>query len=203
MKKILKTLGIVIVIGLGLAVTFLMPGMKMIGPSDPIILTEEEEKEQDAEQANLYQDVDLAGFDTLDVNGNKVTSDIFKDSDITMINLWFTGCSPCIDEMPGIASLYDTRPEGSSIISICCDAIEDEDAVEFAKEVMEDAGADFATLVPDAQLQEALTNRTNIFPTTIFVDSEGKIVGDVYLGGRMQDEYRQEILGRLAMAAAQ
>ncbi|MGB5824149.1 MAG: TlpA disulfide reductase family protein [Proteocatella sp.] len=203
MKKTLKALGIVLVIGFGLAVTFLMPGVKMIGPSDPIILTQEEEKQQNAEQVNLYQDVDLAGFNTVDVNGNQVTSDIFKDSEITMINLWFTGCSPCIAEMPEIASLYNTRPEGSNIISICCDTFEDRDSTEFAKEVMDDAEAKFATLVPDVRIQEALTDRTNIFPTTIFVDSEGKLVGDVYLGGRTQDDYRQAILDRLVMVEAQ
>ncbi len=57
------------------------------------------------------------------------------------------------------------------------------------------------TLLPDQVLQEALTTRTTIFPTTIFVDSNGKVVGKPHFGGRTEEDYRQAILDRIALIA--
>ncbi|WMJ77079.1 MULTISPECIES: TlpA family protein disulfide reductase [unclassified Sedimentibacter] len=198
MKKIIKIAGIVVGSILGVAV-IMFAIMLLRGPSDVVVLTDEQVAEQNAEQTKLYSDVDLSGFDTITVTGEKVTSDFFKDYKVTMINLWTTNCSPCIAEMPDIAKLYDDRPEGSNIISICVDTVDDKKAVKFASEVMEDAGANFMTLVPDETLQTALTNQANIFPTTIFVDCNGKIVGTPHFGGRTGEDYRQAILDRIAL----
>lgn len=203
MKKGFKVIGIVLAVIIGIALLF--GGFVLLkGPSDPIVLTEEELRASDEEQIALYSDIDLTGFNTKSLTGESVSSDYFKDYELTMINLWTTTCSPCIAEMPGIAKLYDTRPEGSNIISICVDTVNekqevDKKAVKFATKVMSDSGAKFMTLIPDKVLQEALTNRTNIFPTTIFVDKNGKVVGEPHLGGTSEEEYRKAILDRMAL----
>ena len=44
-------------------------------------------------------------FTAIDLNGNKVTEDIFKGKKLTMINIWATFCSPCIGEMPYLETL--------------------------------------------------------------------------------------------------
>lgn len=205
MQKAIKIVGIFLAVIVGIAV--LLFGILLLkGPSDPVILTKEQTADQHAEQIELYADVNLSGFDTVTVTGESITSDFFKDYKVTMINLWTTNCSPCIAEMPDIAKLYESRPEGSNIISICVDTVNskkniDQKAVKFASEVMSDAGANFMTLVPDQVLQEALTNRTTIFPTTIFVDSNGKVVGKPHFGGRTEEDYRQAILDRIALIA--
>nr|WP_281420486.1 TlpA disulfide reductase family protein [Tissierella simiarum] len=189
---IFKIIGAILIIAIIGIVILLIKG-----PSDPIVLTDEEVIKRNEQQSKLYENVDLTGFDTVSITGEKVTSDYFKDYKITMINLWTTNCSPCIAEMPDIAKLYDNRPKDSNIISICVDTVDDKDAVEFATKVMSDADAKFLTLIPDAVLQKALTDRANLFPTTIFVDSNGKIVGQPHFGGRTEDDYRQAILDRL------
>ena len=40
------------------------------------------------------------------VNGDAVGSSIFKDYQLTMINIWGTLCKPCINEMPDLEALY-------------------------------------------------------------------------------------------------
>lgn len=191
-KTIFKIIGaILIIVVIGIVILLIK------GPSDPIVLTDEEAIKQNEQQSKLYENVDLAGFDTVSITGEKVTSDYFKDYKITMINIWTTNCNPCIAEMPDIAKLYDSRPKDSNIISICADTVDNKDAVEFATKVMDDAGAKFLTLIPDDVLQKALTDRATLFPTTIFVDSKGKIIGQPHFGGRTEDDYRQAILDRL------
>lgn len=207
MKKFFKVIGIIFAVIIGVVVLFV--GFLLIkGPSDPIVLTPEELKASNEEQIALYSNIDLTGFSTTSLTGESVSSDYFKDYDLTMINLWTTTCSPCIDEMPGIAKLYDTRPEGSNIISICVDTVNDKQEInkksfEFAAKVMKDSGADFITLIPDKSLQESLTNRTNIFPTTIFVDRDGKVVGEPHLGSTTEEAYRKAILDRMALVSDQ
>lgn len=204
MKKVISG----ILKGLGVVFIIILIGFTILvisgGPSDPIILTEEEETKQNAEQISLYANVDLTGFNTTAITGEKVNSDYFNDYQITMINLWFTGCSPCIAEMPDIAKLYDTRPEGSNIISICADTSTkkkaiDKSAVKFACKVMEDAGANFLTLIPDKVLKEVLTDDTTVFPTTIFVDSNGKVLGEPHFGARSAEDYRNAILEKMEL----
>lgn len=191
-KTIFKIIGVIlIIVVIGIIILLIK------GPSDPIVLTDEEVIKQNEQQSKLYENVNLAGFDTVSITGEKITYDYFRDYKIIMINIWTTNCSPCIAEMPDIAKLYDSRPKDSNIISICVDTVDNKDAVEFATKVMDDAGAKFLTLIPDDVLQKALTDRATLFPTTIFVDSKGKIIGQPHFGGRTEDDYRQAILDRL------
>jgi len=198
MKKPIKVVLIILGAILAIAVSGIAILM-FIGPSEPIILTKEQEAEENAQQSKLYSTVDLTGFNTVAITGEKITSDYFKDYKITMINIWITDCGPCIDEMPDIAMLYNNKPDGSNIISICKDTVNDKGAVKFANKVMSDANAKFLTLIPDAVVQKSLTDKTHIFPTTIFVDSNGKVVGNPHFGGRTQDDYKQAILDRIEL----
>ena len=50
--------------------------------------------------------IDLSSFEIVDLNGDTVTQDIFKDYDITMINIWATWCGPCRSELPEIQAAY-------------------------------------------------------------------------------------------------
>ena len=41
-------------------------------------------------------------FTAQDLDGNQVDQSIFADADLTMINVWGTFCTPCLDEMPDL-----------------------------------------------------------------------------------------------------
>lgn len=193
-KIIFKILGAI----LGVLIIGIV-ALLIIGPKDPIVLTPEQEAQDRANQIKQYANVDLSGFNTRTITGQPVTSDYFKDYDITMINLWTTSCGPCIDEMPEIAGLYRNRPKKSSIISICIGTENNKKDIDFAEKVMKNANADFLTLIPDEKLKKALTDNVRIFPTTIFVDSNGKVVGEPHFGDRTSEDYRKAILDRMAL----
>jgi thiol-disulfide isomerase/thioredoxin len=187
MKKVLK-----IVIGV---IVTLVVVVLMIGPSDPIVLSEEEEIAFENKQITIYQDIELKGFNTVDLDGNDVDDSIFTNYDLTMINLWYTGCSPCIAEMPDIQKVKDTVSININVITICNE--EKSKYVKMAKKIMNEEASGVQTLIPDEVLNDQLMNRTTCFPTTIFVDNQGKIVGNVFNQERTSEGYLNAIDERL------
>jgi thiol-disulfide isomerase/thioredoxin len=121
----------------------------------------------------------LNEFSALDLNGQTVTQDILKNYDITMVNIWTTWCGFCVEEMPELAELYENLPENVNMITICGDAAEE---TELAKEIVASANAKFTTLQGNEALERCLLDAVSGFPTTIFVDSEGNVVGAPQVG---------------------
>ena len=61
----------------------------------------------------------LENISTLDLYGNPVDSEIFKDYEITIVDVWGTYCSPCIKAMPVLASLHEKyEDKGVNVIGI-------------------------------------------------------------------------------------
>ena len=66
----------------------------------------------------------VISFETTDLDGNPVRSeDIFKDHEVTMINLWGTWCHNCIDEMTELGEMAERLAEKNvALVGICQDA---------------------------------------------------------------------------------
>ena len=149
---------------------------------DGVMLFPPHEHDDAADQAKANEKAsafDFSSFTVTDLNGNTVTQDIFKDYDITMINLWKTDCPYCREEMPDIEKVYQNLPENANIISICKDAAEEREIVDA---IVDKTGITFSVLVPDDDMIATMTAGVLGYPTTIFVDSEGHMVGDVVPG---------------------
>lgn len=171
--------------------------MIIIGPSDPICLTPEQQAAETKEYNNKFRKLNLSGFETKNLNDEKISSDIFKNKKVTMVNIWYTGCSPCVAEMPDLGKLYKNLPEGSNIIGICTDAGDDKGTLKLAQKIIKKSNVDFNVLIPDEVLKKKLLSLVNIYPTTIYIDSNGNIVGDVHSSGHAEEDYRKEIIKRL------
>ena len=125
-------------------------------------------------------------FTTKDLKGNTVTESIFKEKDLTVVNIWGTFCGPCIEEMPELAEWSKEMPSNVQIIGLVCD-IEGEDDQEHkdkAVEIMEKAGADFTNIIPGSEFSTLLGGVAGV-PTTIFVDKEGNITGKPVVGANV------------------
>ncbi|MBO3443850.1 TlpA disulfide reductase family protein [Clostridium sp. CCUG 7971] len=201
MNKLIKTL-IRVLITIAIIFTALVVILRFLGPADVIVLTEEEEKQQKQQEIEQYKNTNLKGFKAKDLNGKEITSDIFSKYKLTMINIWNTGCGPCIEEMPEIEKLYEDLPKDTNIISICTDAGDSKKDLDFAKEIMKMTGAKFTTLIPDEFLKRNLTDDVQAFPTTIFVDSEGKAVGTPHFDEQTAKAYEKSIIDRLKLVEA-
>lgn len=54
----------------------------------------------------------LSDFTTTDLEGNSIDQTIFADYPLTMVNVWATFCTPCLNEMPDLGELaaeYESR----------------------------------------------------------------------------------------------
>ena len=115
---------------------------------------------------------------------------IFEDAELTMINVWGTFCTPCLEEMPDLAELNrEYQEKGVQIIGICSDTINadkelDEAQLEKARELAEQTGADYPHIAMSGTLVDTLLPQVMAVPMTIFVDSEGTQVGTAYMGAR-------------------
>ena len=135
-------------------------------------------------------------FSAKDINNKQVTEAIFADSRITMINVWGTFCGPCIREMPDLGILsksYDSKD--FQIVGIVIDAVNNKGAmnpktVNSAKNIVKTTGADYLHIVPDSTLLNGVLSDIYAVPTTFFVDSEGKIIGQVYTGSRTLKQWQ-------------
>ena len=125
-------------------------------------------------------------FHAKDLSGKDVTSDIFARKKITVINIWGTFCPPCIGEMPELGEWARNMPKDAQLIGIVCDISGEDDkkTIGEAQRILGDAHADFVNLLPNKEIGQYLEN-VEAVPTTIFVDSQGKILGDPVLGANV------------------
>ena len=127
-------------------------------------------------------------FKTTDTNGNEVTEKIFSDKDITMVNVWGTFCGPCINEMPELQKIYESLPKNANLIGIAADVPEGmKDGVDNAKHIEEQTGVKYTNLTVSDSLA-SFTKQFYAVPSTIFVDKDGNIIGELVLGANI-DSY--------------
>lgn len=139
----------------------------------------------------------MTEFTTHDIMGNEVTNEVFKDAELTVVNVWGTFCGPCIEEMPDLQALSEKYEGKVQLIGIVGDinGIEDTEHVEAAKEITEQAGVKFTNLVLSEDLYDFMSGIVG-FPTTIFVDKDGTIIGDPIVGSNVPatDDYIASVL---------
>ena len=139
---------------------------------------------------------DRISFETSDLDGNPVGSaELFAGSRITMINLWATWCPPCRAELPELEELAkEFEAQGCRIIGVCHDAVGEEQC-SLAKDILAENGVSYLNLAAPENVDEVFL--PNAFPTSFFVDGEGRILGIVvgaYLNG-----YRSTLSEALGM----
>ena len=141
-------------------------------------------------------------FSTKDLNGNEVTSEIFSKNKITMVNIWGTFCPPCIREMPGLAKLNEkNKDRGVEVVGLVIDLIDPYGRILLQQKrdadiIIEATGANYTHILPDRDMLIGLLRNVQAVPATFFVDKNGKIIGQIYLGARSQRDW-QKIIDKL------
>lgn len=127
------------------------------------------------QEADLQFDFkgDLTKIETTDMDGNKVTGEIFGEHDLTMVNIWETGCGSCIGEMGELGKLSKMLPKNVALVTICLDSNSDNELV---KKIIKSSGAELKTLQESDSIKAEVGNNVDAVPTTLFVDKSGKVV---------------------------
>ena len=141
-------------------------------------------------------------FESVDLDGNKISSELYSKNKITMINIWGTFCGPCIREMPDLAKLSEeNKSKGVEIIGIPIDIIDDWGRVDSrlksdALMIIEKTGVSYKNIVPTISMFQTMLRGIQAVPTTFFIDKNGNQIGTVYLGSRSQKDW-QKIIDKL------
>lgn len=132
---------------------------------------------------------DIVSFQTTTLTGESVDQSMFSDFKLTMVNVWATYCSPCISEMPELAEISkEYADKDFQMVGIVSDLQEGDDT-SAANEIVSDTGADYTHLLLNQQVYMTFLDGVTAVPTTFFVDSEGKIVGERYVGAKSKEEW--------------
>ncbi|MCR5421919.1 MAG: TlpA family protein disulfide reductase, partial [Lachnospiraceae bacterium] len=108
------------------------------------------------------------GLDTVDIQGNSITNDFFKQADVTVVNVWGTFCGPCIGEMPELQKWNEEKPDNVQILGIVADISgpQDKEHISLAGSIGDKAGVTFTNIIPDEWLYNNILNSINVVPTT-------------------------------------
>ena len=132
-------------------------------------------------------------FQTTDLDGNQVDSkELFARNKITMINIWGTYCGPCIDEMPELEKMsQEYADKGVTIVGLVVDVQGGDDTnLAEAQDIVKKTGVTYQNLRAWEGSGDQLSAPGT--PTTYFVDSEGKLVGEPIVGANV-DGYRTSL----------
>lgn len=148
--------------------------------------------ESQPEQLKIGEEI-FKDITATDLDGNEVDSSIFKGKKITMVNIWATFCRPCIGEMPDLQTISEEYADkGLQIIGIVTDVKnkDDSEMIDTAKSIVKDTGVKYISLVPSNSLNSAKLNSVLSVPETVFLDENGKQIGDSVIGSRSYQSWK-------------
>jgi len=158
-----------------------------------------EESTDKVPEDTVDEPVKLFGvFNSQTLEGEEVTEEIFANADLTMVNIWGTFCGPCISEMPDLGEISrEYADKGFQIVGMLCDVMEPGD--ETALEIVGETKADYTHIIASEDLTMNVLQYVSSVPTTVFVDKEGNLVGEVYAGARDKTTWELIINQNLAL----
>lgn len=154
------------------------------------------EKEAVSETA-IGQEPLMGEFTTMTLEGEDVTQDIFGEANLTMVNIWGTFCGPCIQEMPDLGELADEYKDRMQMLGLISDVGDAGNAD--AVEIVELTKADYTHLINSIELMQGYMGTVQLIPTTVFVDKDGKQVGETYTGAKSKEQWAEIIEEMLAL----
>ena len=174
-------------------------------PENGFVLSEKSDLENTMAFSTDSQNVatDLSNLQTVDIDGKEFSGKEFSDYDLTMVNVFATWCSPCVQEIPDLAEIQkEMKDKGVNIVGVVTDTVdqtgENQEALEKAKLIRERSKAEYPFLIPDKSNFNGRLSGIQAFPETFFVDKKGQIVGETYSGSHNKKAWLEIIEKELA-----
>lgn len=150
---------------------------------------------------SVGKNVSFAEFEmtSLDQQSTMTQEDI-KDHKLTVINLWQTTCSGCINEMPDLEELSKEYEGQVQFVGICTDPVEkggmDQTLLEQAQSIVAACSVTYPQMLPSKQVTEIMGD-IYAYPVSFLVDSQGRVL-DSISGSRSKDAWNKIIAENLA-----
>lgn len=125
-------------------------------------------------------------FETVDLDGNRVISEeLFSKNRVTMINIWCTWCGACKSEMKDLAEIHERlQKKGCGILGLSFEMDQTPETSALIRQILAENGDTY----PNVYLPADRGNMEDMiggYPTSIFVDSTGKVVAAPILGNKV------------------
>lgn len=139
-------------------------------------------------QISAKLDGKIEDFKAQNLSGDNVDKTIFKDNEITILNVWSN--KEGHNDLKELQKLYsEVKDEDVNIIGI----LHNKDETKEAEKTIKSNKVEFINLIPDESLEANLLNEVGELTTTIFVNSKGEIVGDSILGPVSLENYKKAL----------
>jgi redoxin domain protein len=156
--------------------------------------SEEKESTESSEKSSTNKKLPV--FTSKDQDGNPFSNDDIAKNDATVINLWFTGCSACIEEMDEMNDIADEikKEVGVDFVSMCTDVNYDDSTKETYDRIMKEKNPTYKAIAVDYEgdMKDYLEG-IFVYPTTIVVDKNGKVIGDPVEGTLIPQEQKDKL----------
>jgi peroxiredoxin len=130
-------------------------------------------------------------FQSRSITGKLIDDQYFKGK-TTVVNFWFTGCEPCIAEIPGLNKLVATYgKEKINYLAIS------RDGPKWVKPFLKDHPWDFDHVANGRKLIEDVFASKWGYPLTLVVDQHGVIL-EAFSGGRTDSLAPIQVFERLS-----
>lgn len=199
------------ILSLLLVLLFLTGCSSSPSAESPVTPAPEQQMQEDAEAVpeevpTEQASIPLGSFSAETLTGETVTEAFFSNADLTVINVWATYCGPCKVEMPTLGQL-DRELDNVQVLGIVTDVIDqnaqpDEAQVELALEIMDASGCSYPSLILNESLAYLGFAGLSAVPATLFVDSEGNLIGQGFYGALDEAGWNAVITERLEMIGA-
>lgn len=131
----------------------------------------------------------LAPFNLSTLDGEVVSESSIKGK-VTVLNFWYTGCKPCIREMPELNKLVDKFEGEVNFLALALDLPEEVEAFLTKREFK------YRHLPDSKSFIESLG--INVYPTHLIIDKEGKVRKVIFgASENIKDELEKIILMHL------
>ena len=154
-----------------------------------------ESSESSAASTLGASETSVGSFSTQDVFGNSFDQKMFEDYELTLVNIFTTWCTPCVEEMPDLEQLYQQmKDQGVTVVGVVLDVLNENGEIvqsdlERAQTLAERTGVTYPILLPDSTYMNGRLTGIEGFPETFFVDKNGNIVGETYSGSRSLEDW--------------
>ncbi len=110
-------------------------------------------------------------FNATDLNGNKISINMYKDSKVVLLNFWASWCPPCRSELPNLAKTYNKlKSRGVVIIGVAVSSNEND-----VEKLVKEDNIKYPIIIDDGSIAD-LYGGINAVPTTFLIDKNGNIV---------------------------
>ncbi|MDY6065435.1 MAG: TlpA disulfide reductase family protein [Finegoldia sp.] len=163
-----------------------------------------EDQSQQTQGSQEEANQDRISFTTETINKEEFSGKDLQNYDLTLINIMATWCQPCVEEMPELEKVYNEyKDKKVNVVGYVIDTKKKgnikEDALNSALDLQNKLNLTYPMLIPDDDNLNGIAKSIQAVPTTIFVDKEGRIVGEPISGSNSSDGWKVTIDQRLKM----